>query len=107
MSSKKKENTISRALNISSVQKGYVPLADRFKSFPKDSEKEPVTDVNVYYENYSNQTLEHADLGLLYPTADWLRKRLNKQGLVGAYVADENGVLLAGNNTFVVSVEEQ
>lgn len=99
-----KKNTISRALNLTKVQSGYVPLADRFKSFPKDSEKEPVTDVNVYYQNYANQTLEHTDLGLLYPTPEWLRKRLNKQGLVGAYRDIDTGALRIANGSFRVTV---
>jgi len=99
-----KQNTISRALNLTKTQSGYVPLADRFKSFPKDSEKEAVTDQQVYYQNYANQTLEHADLGLLYPTPEWLRKRLNKQGLIGTYRKTGAGTLRVSNNTFRVTV---
>ena len=70
-------------LNLTKTQRGYVPLVDRFKSFPKDDEKSPKDDAEFYFDNYANQTLEHATLDLLYPTPQWLRERLQfKRGSV-------------------------
>lgn len=69
----------TRALNLTKTQKGYWPLGDRFKSFVKDDQKSPVTDQMFYYNNYANQTLEHADLALLYPTPEWLRVKLQNK----------------------------
>lgn len=95
-------------LNLSKTQKGYVPLEDRFKSFPADSENEPVTDQRVYYENYANQTLERATIDLLFRTPKWLKRRLTKQGLLQKYLATggDATILLTGNNKFLIISEE-
>lgn len=74
-------------LNLTKTQSGYVPLDERRKSFPADSENTPNSDVEVYFDNYANQTLEHADLGLLYPTPDWLKKRLFYQRNPGLFTS--------------------
>lgn len=104
-----KKNTVTDPLNLTKTQNGYVPLGDRFKSFPKDSEKEPQTDQEFYFDNYANQTLEHADIGLLFPPPPWLRPKLNKQGLVGAYRVTTDGKLrispLASGTRYRVTVE--
>ena len=92
-------------LNLSKTQKGYVPLVDRFKSFPKDSEKEPVTDSQFYFQNYANGTLEKATLDLLFPVPDFITKAKNKAGIEGAYIVDNEGTLLIGTNHYVVGVE--
>ena len=104
--SKKNKRVVVEPLNLSKTQKGYVPLVDRFKSFPKDSEKSPRNDQEFYFDNHANQTLEHADIGLLFPTPKWLRRRLLKQGLEGAYITTGNGLLLLANNKYLVSVEK-
>jgi len=105
------KNIIKGPLNLTKTQNGYVPLSDRFKSFPADSQKEPHSDAQFYFENYANSTLEHADIGLLFPTPKWLRKRLNKQGLVGAYRVTVGGKLRISNTIkgarYRVSVESK
>lgn len=103
----KKKNTIIGPLNLTKTQAGYTPLVGRFKSFPKDSENEPITDDKMYFDNQANGTLEHADIGLLYPTPLWLRKRLNKAGVEGSYIIDQDGHLVIGNNHYVVGVESK
>jgi hypothetical protein len=69
-------------INLTKTQKGYVPLVDRFKSFPLDAEKVPKDDQEFYFDNFANGTLEKATLDLLYPLPDWLRNKIkNKKGL--------------------------
>ncbi len=94
-------------LNLTKTQRGYVPLKDRFKSFPKDSEKEPITDSKFFFDNRANSTLEHAEIGLLFPTPEYIRHSKNKQGLEGSYVKDNDGNFLVGNNHYVVGVEKK
>lgn len=99
------KNIISEAINLTKTQRGYVPLNNRFKSFPKDSENEPITDERFYFNNYANQTLEHATIDLLYPTPNWLRRRLQKQHLIGFYLITDDGKFLIGNNKYLVGAE--
>lgn len=66
-------------LNLTKTQSGYVPLGQRFKSFPQDSENTPASDSEFYFDNFANGTLEHATLDLLYPPPEWLRERLRLQ----------------------------
>ncbi len=66
-------------INLTRTQNGYVPLEDRRKSFPADSENTPSSDNDFYFENYANGTLEHATLDLLYPPPQWLKNKLLKQ----------------------------
>lgn len=94
-------------LNLSKTQRGYVPLVDRFKSFPKDSEKEPVTDLQFFFQNYANGTLEHATLDLLYPVPPFVTAWKNKNNLEGAYRTTGDGSLRIANNSYRVSVESK
>lgn len=70
-----------RAINLTRTQRSYVPLVDRFKSFPSDAERSPDgRDSLFYFRNQANKTLEHATIDLLYPTPGWLRCRLRELG---------------------------
>ena len=104
--SKKNKRVVVEPLNLTKTQDGYVPLEDRFKSFPADSQKAPVSDSQFYFENRANQTLEHASIDLLFPLPPWLRRLLPKRGLDGAYLTTGDGVLLLANNKYLVSVEK-
>jgi hypothetical protein len=62
--------------NLKETQKGYVPLEDRFKSFPPDSANSPVTNERFFYDGFANGRLEKATLDLLYPIPKWLKYKL-------------------------------
>ena len=93
-------------LNLTKTQNGYVPLSDRFKSLPADAQNEPKTDERHYFDSRANSTLERADIGLLFKTPLWLRRRLNKTGLNGFYFTTGDGKLLIINNKYSVGTEE-
>jgi hypothetical protein len=104
----KKQPKNTDALNLTKTQNGYVPLHDRFKSFPKDSENAPVTDERFYFDNQANSTLEHADIGLLYPTPDWIRNKKNKADLIGAYRdTPDNFLRVTPDGFYRVTVQEK
>lgn len=103
---KKNKRVVIEPLNLSKTQRGYVPLQDRFKSFPQDSENAPENDAQFYFSNFANQTLEHASIDLLFPLPPWLRRLLPKRGLNGAYLTTGDGLLLIVNNKYLVGVKK-
>jgi len=106
LSNDTEENDDLGILNLSKTQTGYVPLVDRFKSFPKDSENVPEDDAAFYYNNYANGTLEKASIGLLFPIPKWLRKRLNKKGLDGFYIKTlQDELIVTSDGDFIQGVE--
>lgn len=92
-----KKKTVTDAINLTKTQDGWAPLADRFKSFPADSQKAPVNDAQFYFENRANQTLEKATIDLLFPIPPWLRLRKNKAGLEGFYRTVVDGKIRVSN----------
>ena len=103
---KKNKRVIIEPLNLTKTQQGYVPLGDRFKSFPNDGENAPRNNAEFYFNNYANQTLEHATIDLLFPPPAWLARLLPKLGLEGAYLKSGDGKLCIANNKFMVTVEK-
>lgn len=69
-----------------------------------DNERIPQDDSDFYFQNYANQTLEHADLGLLYPTPGYITRAKNKAGLVGSYRFTGSSRIRVANGHFRVSV---
>lgn len=93
---------VNLQINLKETQKGYVPLEDRFKSFPADSENMPVTDFRLYYDAFANARLERGTLDLLYPTPKWLKSKLKDQKTQAQYLTTGNPKLFKANNKFLV-----
>ena len=85
-------------INLKRTQRGYVPLEDRFKSFPADSQNMPITDFRLYYDGFANGRLERSTLDLLYPAPDWLKAKLRQQQILANCLVTSEGVFITLND---------
>lgn len=64
----------TRAENLTGTQTWYVPIADRFKSFPVD--KQNLSDSEFFYSTRIALRLEHSTLDLIMKTPLWLKNKV-------------------------------
>ena len=64
-------------VNLTQTQIGYVPLRDRFKSFPVDREFTSLDE--IYFINRIGQYLEHATLDMILKVPAFVRQEVQNR----------------------------
>lgn len=94
-------------VNLKRTQRGFVPLEDRFKSFPADSENMPITNFRLFYDAFANGRLERGTLDLLYPIPKWLARKLRPKGTptiqANCLVTGDGKIILANGKCIVMN----
>ena len=101
-------HSIFHPVNLVETQRGYVPLRDRFKSFPIDREMESLQE--IYFLNRIGQRLEHATLDMILTVPAFVRLEVQnrRRRLVpGTCLVDENGsIILADGKCLLIDSGE-
>ncbi len=79
-------------VNLVETQRGYVPLRDRFKSFPVDRQFNSLDE--IYFINRIGQRLEHATLDMILKVPAFIRQEVqerNRRPPIGTCLVTTDG----------------
>jgi len=102
-------HSLFHAVNLVETQRGYVPLRDRFKSFPVDREMKSLQE--IYFLNRIGNRLEHATLDMILTVPKFVRQEVQNrrrriQPDINCLVDGEGNIILVDGKCLLMNPGE-